>query len=239
MSEASSSRKPPVVAVDGPSGAGKGEVSLFLAKKLGWRIMDSGALYRILAHKAISQGVPTDDSAVLAELARDLEVDFSVENHRVQVIHEGHDLGEEIRREEVGVAASQVAKWPEVRRRVVRAQRRQRRAPGLVADGRDMGTEVFPDAELKLFLDASVEARAQRRFQQLKGLGFSVSLDSLLQSIAERDRQDRTRIHSPLVAASDAIVIDTTTMLREAVCDRVYEIVQSAKLPGVGNSESC
>lgn len=229
---ASRGRNPPVVAVDGPSGAGKGEVSLFLARSLGWHIMDSGALYRILAYKALRQGVATDDAHSLSEMARDLEVEFTLDDQRVQIVFEGGDLGEEIRREEVGVAASQVAKWPEVRRRVVRAQRRQRRTPGLVADGRDMGTEVFPDAQLKLFLDASVEARAKRRFKQLKGLGFSVSLDTLLQSIAERDRQDKTRSHSPLVAAIDAIVIDTTSMAREEVCDRVLEIVGAAKLPG-------
>ena len=235
MNSNGSQGRPPVVAVDGPSGAGKGEVSLFLAKRLGWRIMDSGALYRILACKALDRAVPTDDCAALAEIARDLEVDFAMEDARVQIIHEGLDFGEQIRREEVGLAASQVAKWPEVRRRVVRAQRRQRRPPGLVADGRDMGTEVFPDAELKLFLDASVEARAERRYKQLKSLGFSVSLESLLQSIAERDRQDRTRDHSPLVAASDAIVVDTTDMAREVVCSRVLEIVQTAKLENPRN----
>ncbi len=226
-------RKAPVVAVDGPSGAGKGEVSLFLALTLGWRMMDSGALYRILAYRALQEGVSTDDHVELSRLALDLEVSFSVEEGKLQVIFEGADLGAAIRREEVGVAASQLAVWPEVRHRVVRAQRRQRRAPGLVADGRDMGTEVFPDAELKIFLDASVEARAQRRFEQLKALGFSVRLESLLQSIAERDQKDRTRTHSPLVAAQDAIVIDTTSMLRETVKEQVLKIVRDANLPGV------
>ena len=226
-------RKAPVISVDGPSGAGKGEVSQFLALKLGWRIMDSGALYRILAYKALKNDVATDDPEKLCELAVDLEVGFAITSNRVQVVYEGADLGADIRREEVGVAASQVAVWPEVRRRVVRAQRRQRRAPGLVADGRDMGTEVFPEAELKLFLDASVEARAHRRFEQLKELGFSVSLDSLLQSISERDRQDRTRTHSPLVPAQDAILIDTTSMLRETVKEHVLEIVREANLPNV------
>lgn len=226
-------RKAPVIAVDGPSGAGKGEISLFLALTLGWRIMDSGALYRILAYKALQEGVSTDDHAKLSQLAIDLEVNFSSEDRKLQVIFEGMDLGAEIRREEVGVAASQVAVWPEVRHRIVRAQRRQRRAPGLVADGRDMGTAVFPDAELKIFLDASVEARAHRRLEQLKALGFSVTLNSLLQSIAERDKKDRTRTHSPLVAAQDAIVIDTTRMLRETVKEQVLEIVRDANLPGV------
>ena len=226
-------RKAPVIAVDGPSGAGKGEVSQFLALKLGWRIMDSGALYRILAYKALERKVATDNAEKLCELAVEMEVSFALTSDGVQVIYEGADLGADIRREEVGVAASQVAVWPEVRRRVVRAQRRQRRAPGLVADGRDMGTEVFPDAELKLFLDASVEARAHRRFEQLKELGFSVSLDSLLQSISERDRQDRTRTHSPLVPAQDAIVIDTTSMLRETVKEHVLEIVREVNLPNV------
>ncbi len=226
-------RKAPVIAVDGPSGAGKGEVSQFLALKLGWRIMDSGALYRILAYKALERDVAMDDTEKLCGLAGDLEVSFAIASDRVQVIYEGTDLGADIRREEVGVAASQVAVWPEVRRRVVRAQRRQRRIPGLVADGRDMGTEVFPDAELKLFLDASVEARARRRFEQLKAMGFSVNLDALLQSISERDRQDRTRTHSPLVPARDAIVIDTTSMLRETVREHVSGIVREANLPNV------
>lgn len=217
-----------MIAVDGPSGAGKGDISQFLALALGWRIMDSGALYRILAYKALGSKVSTEDVPRLCELASDMEVSFAVENEKVQIIHGGVDLGEEIRREEVGVAASQLAVWPEVRMRVVRAQRRQRRAPGLVADGRDMGTEVFPDAELKIFLDASVEARANRRFEQLKALGFSVSLEGLLQSISERDRQDRTRTHSPLVAAQDAVVIDTTSMQREAVRERVLELANQA-----------
>lgn len=226
-------RNAPVIAIDGPSGSGKGEISLFLALQLGWRIMDSGALYRILAYKALQNSVATDHPEELCELAADLEVEFAVIGNRVRVICEGADLGADIRREEVSVAASQVAVWPEVRRRIVHAQRRQRRAPGLIADGRDMGTEVFPDAQLKLFLDASVEARAHRRFEQLKELGFSVSLDSLLQSISERDRQDRTRIHSPLVAAQDAILVDTTSMLRETVREHVWDIVLGAQLPGV------
>ncbi len=226
MNDRLATRKAPVIAVDGPSGVGKGDVSQFLAATLGWRIMDSGALYRILAHKALASKVSTDDVPRLCALAPDMEVNFTIEGDALQVIYEGVDIGDAIRREEVGVAASQLAVWPEVRLRVVRAQRRQRRAPGLVADGRDMGTEVFPDAELKLFLDASVEARAHRRFEQLKALGFSVSLDSLLQSISQRDEQDRTRKHSPLVAAQDAIVIDTTRMARESVREQVLAIVQ-------------
>jgi len=230
MSDRVKTRKAPVIAVDGPSGVGKGDVSQYLAVTLGWRIMDSGALYRILAYKALGLRVPTDDVPRLCELAADMEVSFSIESDSLQIIYEGADIGDAIRREEVGVAASQLAVWPDVRRRIVRAQRRQRRSPGLVADGRDMGTEVFPDAELKIFLDASVEARADRRFQQLKALGFSVSLDSLLQSISQRDEQDRTRKHSPLVAAKDAIVIDTTSMAREAVRERVLEIIQENAL---------
>ncbi len=229
-------RKAPVIAVDGPSGVGKGDVSQFLAVTLGWRIMDSGALYRILAHKALRLRVPTDDVSRLCELAADMEVGFAIDGDSLQIIYEGADIGGAIRREEVGVAASQLAVWPEVRRRVVRAQRRQRRLPGLVADGRDMGTEVFPDAKLKIFLDASVEARADRRFQQLKALGFSVSLDSLLQSISQRDEQDRTRTHSPLVAAQDAVVIDTTRMAREAVKERVLQIVQENALDKLDGS---
>ena len=226
MTKAKAPRKAPVIAVDGPSGAGKGDVSQFLALTLGWRIMDSGALYRILAYKALKTKVSTEDIAGLCALASEMEVSFAIDGDKVQVIHEGVELGDEIRREEVGVAASELAVWPEVRLRVVRAQRHQRRAPGLVADGRDMGTEVFPDAELKIFLDASVEARANRRFEQLKAMGFSVSLDSLLQSISQRDKQDRTRKHSPLVAAQDAVVIDTTSMVRESVRERVLELVQ-------------
>ena len=231
MSGASEVVDAPVIAVDGPSGAGKGDVSGFLAQSLGWRIMDSGALYRILAYKALKCEVSTEDPARLCELAEDMDVNFAIKGDKVEIIHDGVDLGEEIRREEVGVAASRVAVWPDVRTRVVNAQRRQRRMPGLVADGRDMGTEVFPDANLKIFLDASVEARASRRFQQLKALGFSVNLGSLLQSISQRDKQDRTRKHSPLVAAPDAIVIDTTSMAREAVQERVLILVQEF-IPG-------
>ena len=226
--------KAPVIAVDGPSGAGKGDVSLFLAQTLGWRIMDSGALYRILAYKSLREGVATDDADALAELALGIDVTFVVKGGRVRIMLGGKDVGAQIRREEVGIAASEVAVWPEVRQQVVGAQRRQRRAPGLVADGRDMGTEVFPDANLKIFLDASAEARAHRRYEQLNQLGFSVSLESLLQSIVERDKKDRTRPHSPLIAAPDAVLIDTTNMLRETVRERVLEVIRSADVPNSG-----
>ncbi len=234
-----SSHLAPVIAVDGPSGAGKGEVSLFLARQLGWRIMDSGALYRILAHQALFERVATDDPERLCELAGDLhEVDFRVHDERVEVFHAGRDVGDDIRREEVGVAASELAVWPEVRHSVVAAQRVHRCPPGLIADGRDMGTEVFPDALIKIFLDASVQARAQRRFEQLKALGFNANLDSLLRSIAQRDRKDRTRIHSPLVPAPDAVLIDTTSMLRETVKDHVLNLVRSMQLSATGFSRA-
>ena len=207
----------PVIAVDGPSGSGKGTLARAVAEQLGWHLLDSGALYRIVGVRCLHLNVPFDDEPAVAALAADLEISF--EDERVQV--DGEDLSDEIRTEDAGVNASQIAHFSKVRAAVLALQRSFRRPPGLVADGRDMGTVVFPDASLKIFLDASAEERAQRRYKQLKNKGLSVSLRGLLAQIQERDARDRGRAVAPLRPADDALVVDSTTMPITAVLELV------------------
>ena len=219
----------PVIAVDGPSGSGKGTLCSLLAERLGWHLLDSGALYRIVAAVALARGLPLDDAAILAAAARRLSVRF--EGEAVWV--DGANLTDQIRTEPVSEGASRVAALAPVREAILDLQRAQRRAPGLVADGRDMGTVVFPDAPLKIFLDASVEVRAERRYNQLKNKGLSVSLAGLLASIRERDERDRGRAVAPLRPAADAILIDSTAMSIDEVLDRVLDAAAARKLrPG-------
>ena len=202
---------PPVIAVDGPSGAGKGTISHMLADTLGWHFLDSGALYRVTGQACLMEGVSWDDHPAVTEVARHLDVSFTTAaNGEVLVACKGVDVSRAIRTEEGGRGASTVAAIPEVRRALLQRQREFRRAPGLVADGRDMGTVVFPDAPLKFFLTASAEERALRRYKQLIAKGESVSLPRLLEDIEERDARDSSREVSPLVAAEDAIIIDST-----------------------------
>jgi len=207
----------PVIAVDGPSGSGKGTLARAVAETLGWHLLDSGALYRIVGAMCLRQNVPFHDEEAVAALARGLEISF--EDERVHV--DGEDLTDEIRTEDAGVNASQIAHFPQVRAAVLALQRSFRRPPGLVADGRDMGTVVFADARLKIFLDASAEERAQRRYKQLKNKGLSVSLRGLLAQIQERDARDRGRAVAPLRPADDALVVDSTTMAIDAVLELV------------------
>ncbi|MFW6094595.1 MAG: (d)CMP kinase [Pseudomonadota bacterium] len=209
----------PVIAIDGPSGSGKGTISALVAERLGWHLLDSGALYRIVAAVALDRALDLDDGAALAAAARGLRIRF--EGGRVLV--DGRDRTEDIRTEAVSEGASKVAASPAVREAVLELQRAQRRPPGLVADGRDMGTEVFPDAPLKVFLDASPEVRAERRYNQLKNKGLSVSLGALLASIRERDERDRRRAVAPLRPAADALLIDSTDMSIDTVLARVLE----------------
>lgn len=207
----------PVIAVDGPSGSGKGTLARALADHLGWHLLDSGALYRIIGVLCLARNIAFTDEAELARLASTIQIRFEGE----QVWADGMDVSDEIRTEDAGVNASKVAHWPAVRAAVLDLQRSFRKAPGLVADGRDMGTVVFTASKLKIFLDASAEERAHRRYNQLKNKGLSVSLRGLLAQIEERDARDRGRAVAPLKPADDAIVVDSTAMGIEAVLDRV------------------
>ena len=200
----------PVITVDGPSGAGKGTISHMLADTLGWHFLDSGALYRVTGQACLIEGVSWDDHPAVAEVARHLEVSFSAApSGEILVAYRGRDVSRAIRTEGGGRGASTVAAIPAVRQALLARQREFRRPPGLVADGRDMGTVVFPDADLKFYLTASAEERARRRYKQLIAKGESVSLPRLLEDIRERDARDSSREVSPLVPAEDAIVIDS------------------------------
>jgi len=209
----------PVVTIDGPSGAGKGTLAAAIAEARGWHLLDSGALYRIIAVVALRQGVSLSDAALLAALCSELQIVFGAGSVTVN----GDDLTDAIRTEDVGSAASVVAALPPVREAILTLQKAFRRAPGLVADGRDMGTVVFPDAPVKIFLDASAEARAERRYNQLKNKGLSVKFPTLLEQIQERDARDRERAVAPLRPAEDALIIDSSQMSIDAVVATVIE----------------
>lgn len=220
----------PVITIDGPGGSGKGTVSLLLAEKLGWNLLDSGALYRLVAVAAMNRQLEmSDDAAELGQLAADLRADFAVENHTVRVLLDGENVSQRLRSEEVGVLASRLATLPEVRQALVARQREFRQWPGLVADGRDMGTVIFPDARLKIYLTASVEERARRRYKQLKEKGESVNLSRLFHKIEERDRRDQTRALAPLRPAFDSHIIDSSELSVDEVLGKIltlYEEVQ-------------
>jgi cytidylate kinase len=222
----------PVIAVDGPSGSGKGTLSAALARRLGWHFLDSGALYRIVARAALLARAPLEDGHAIAALATGLQIRFELGPDDVVVRVDGRDESAAIRLEAVGVAASRVAALPELRAALLSVQRAFRAPPGLVADGRDMGTVVFPDSALKIFLEASPEARALRRYNQLKDKDLGVSLPGLLASIRERDERDRSRAASPLKPATDAIVIDSTSLSIDAVFEVVWKYVIDAGLAG-------
>ncbi|TGN41901.1 (d)CMP kinase [Marinobacter confluentis] len=212
----------PVITVDGPGGSGKGTVTQMLAKKLGWHLLDSGALYRLTALAATRQGVALDDEAELIRVAASLDVAFepTPPGEPVKVLLGGDDVTGEIRTESCGDNASKVAVIQSVRDALLQRQRDFRVAPGLVADGRDMGTVVFPDAPVKIFLTASAEERAQRRYSQLKDAGVDVNIDALLKEIRVRDERDMNRSAAPLKPADDAQVIDSTGLSIEEVLDR-------------------
>jgi cytidylate kinase len=211
----------PVIAIDGPGGAGKGTISQMVAQRLGWHLLDSGSLYRITAYAAAQQGIALDDSAAVAQVARNLDVRFENAAGGVHVILQNQDVSAEIRTEEGGRAASLVAADAAVRDALIDRQRDFAQPPGLVADGRDMGSVVFSSAGLKIFLTASVEERARRRYKQLKDKGMDVSLPALSRDMEVRDRRDSERSVAPLRAAEDARVLDSTDLDIQEVVDLV------------------
>ena len=218
----------PILTIAGPSGAGKGTIARAIARRLGWHLLDSGALYRVTALAALRAGVPLDDEAAVARLAERLDVEFTERDGRERVLLDGEDVTEELRTEHCGEAASKVAALPAVRRALLARQRAFIAPPGLVADGRDMGTGVFPEALLKVFLTASAEERARRRHKQLRDKGIGVSLRDLSREIAQRDERDASRPVAPLVPAQDARIIDSTHMTPEEVTERILHWLREA-----------
>ena len=220
----------PVICVDGPSGAGKGTLSQHLANAFSWHLLDSGALYRVVGYACRQANVSLDDETAVAQMARALNVDFQPGEKGVTVWLSDQDVTAAIRSEQGGLDASRVAALPRVRAALLLRQQELARTPGLIADGRDMGTVVFPDAPLKIFLTASAQARAERRLHQLQGMGESVSLPRLLAGIQELDARDEARAVSPLVPAGDAIVIDSTTLSADEVLQAVRELADGRNL---------
>lgn len=209
----------PVITIDGPSGSGKGTIATLLAERLGWAILDSGALYRLVGYAAENAGVGLDQVDKLREVAKNLRVEFKGD----LIFLDGEEVSKDIRTETAGNRASKVAAIPEVRAALLEWQRSFAREPGLVADGRDMGSVVFPNAVVKVFLTASAEERANRRYKQLKEKGISVSLRDLVRDIRERDERDRNREVAPLIAPVAALELESTTLSIDEVLEKVLE----------------
>ena len=221
----------PIITIDGPSGSGKGTIARQVATHLGWHLLDSGALYRLVALASAQQSLDPTDEAAHAQVAQNLDVSFGVgPRGDEQIWLEGVEISTQIRSEQAGNGASRVAVMPGVRAGLLQRQRAFARPPGLVADGRDMGTVIFPAAGLKIFLTASPEERAKRRYNQLKDKGLSANLAALSLEIAERDRRDASRAVAPLKPADDAVIVDSTSMTIEAVVARVLELA-AARFP--------
>ena len=216
----------PVIAIDGPSASGKGTVAARVAARLGFHYLDSGALYRLVALAASRAGVVTDDETHLAELAATLPAQFDAD----RVLLNGEDVSLAIRSEDVSVGASRVAALPAVRAALLERQRAYRRAPGVVADGRDMGSVVFPHAALKVFLTASAEARAERRYKQLIEKGLPANIASLLRDLRERDARDAARSVAPLAQGADAVLLDTTDLTIQQAVDAVLQMARERDL---------
>ncbi len=224
----SATKNIPVIAIDGPSGVGKGTVARAVARRLGWHLLDSGSLYRILALAAEKAGIAGTDQAAVAALAPRLNIKFEIQHdENERIIVDGEELTSRLRAETTGQLASVIAVHPQVRAALLERQRAFRRPPGLVADGRDMGTVVFPDAGLKIFLDASADERARRRLIQLRKAGIESNIRALREEIRERDVRDRSRSVSPLKAADDAVTIDTTELPVDAVLARVGQLIEA------------
>jgi cytidylate kinase len=223
----------PIIAIDGPSGSGKGTIARRVAAALGYHLLDSGALYRLVALAGARKGLSPDDQAGHAEVARGLQVEFGAdEDGEERILLEGDDVTGTIRTEAAGAEASRVAAMPPVRTALLQRQHAFARAPGLVADGRDMGTVVFPGAPLKIFLTASAEERARRRHKQLKEKGLTVNIADLSQEIRERDLRDSNRPVAPLRPAEDALILDSTALTIEQVVDQVLALARS-RLPAI------
>jgi CMP/dCMP kinase len=214
-----------VITIDGPSGTGKGTICHMLADYLNWHVLDSGCLYRVLAYAARSKGIDFNNVPAMVELAHALDLRFVTDPHQQsQVFLNGHDVFAAIRSEQCGQDASKIAVEPEIREALLARQRAFAIAPGLVTDGRDMGTVVFPEAKLKIFLNASAEERASRRYFQLKEMGINASLAEVIDELAKRDARDMSRLHAPLKPAEDAIVIDTNGLTIVQVFNNVLKL---------------
>jgi len=215
-----------VVTIDGPSGSGKGTLSQMLARHLGYHLLDSGALYRLVALASVKRHLDLAQEHLVVPIAQNLNVEFSVEGNSMRILLDGEDVTDAIRQEVISMGASQVAAHPGVRAALLERQRAFAKSPGLIADGRDMGTVVFPDSTTKIFLTASAEARAERRFKQLKAKGEVVAMENLVADIRERDERDSKRAVSPLVPAADATIIDSTDMGIEEVFASMLALIK-------------
>lgn len=222
--------KVPVVTIDGPSGAGKGTISQALAKHLGWYFLDSGAMYRLCGLACLKANIPFEDEARVAHIARNLNIDFKVVEGGLETYLNGQEVTQELRTEQGGAAASKVAAIIAVRDALKQRQRDFAKAPGLIADGRDMGTVIFPDARLKIYLTATAEERAARRFKQLQEAGEAVNLAAILRDIQARDDRDMNRPVAPLKPADDATIIDSTNMSIDAVFEAILQLIEKRKL---------
>lgn len=216
---------PVVIAIDGPSGAGKGTLSQLVAKQLGYHLLDSGALYRLVALSAHKLTANLQDEQAIADIASQLQVKFDVAGNSTRILLSGEDVTDAIRHESVSMSASVVAAYPKVRAALLQRQRDFAQLPGLVADGRDMGTTVFPQAQVKIFLTASAEARAERRYKQLTQKGVEVDMAELVRDIKARDDRDTQRETSPLKPADDAVVLDSTSLSIEEVLKAILDRV--------------
>lgn len=216
----------PVITIDGPSGVGKGTLSKFLAKQYHFHLLDSGAIYRLLALACLTRQCDLNDEKQVLEIAKRFNISFQVHDAIVNVFLDDEDVSEKIRDENIGNGASKIAVFLSVREALLAKQREFIKPPGLIADGRDMGTVVFPDAKVKIFLDASVKERANRRYKQLQDKKFNVKLDCILSELEARDQRDRNRRISPLVPASDAYIIDSTDLTIDEVIQHANQYIK-------------